>query len=221
MRNARLTFTLAATLLIMGPAAFLFAAEGQPPQREPATPVEAFLGSLDAAAGGVRKLDTPETLALFGVGAGLGLNVFELLDAVHRWALPARVRLSIPGEALHEATRAFDMGRERVRSLLPLDLMTGLEIGAILSPGQDALAATLAEPYSEYVELGTIKLSTSFGFGELEPGRFLKPHGIAVARFPVVASLDRLELYAPRKGAIYVSGIPKPKRWNLWPITRR
>lgn len=220
MRKARLPYLFAAALLLSRPSAFLLA-DAPSPDGAPAPRVAAFLAGLAAAPGSVRTLDSRETLALFGVAAALGLNVFELLDAVHRWALPARVRFFMPGECLHEAAQVYDVGRERVRALLPLDLISGLEIGAILSPDQAALSATLAEPYSEYVEIGTISLSSRFGFVSLEPDMFLKPYGISVSRFPIVASLDRLELYAPGKGAIYVSGAPKPKRWNLWPITKR
>jgi hypothetical protein len=181
--------------------------------------VASFLEGLHAQPGAVRNLDKPETLALIGVGAKHGMNVFELFDAVHRWAVAANVRFHIGAEGLHEATRVYDIGRERVRSLLPMDLMTSLEVGAALSSGQVALSAALAAPYSEYVEIGTIRLATSFGFAVLEADRFLRPYGISVARFPVSASLNRLELYAPHKGAIYINNVPRPKRWNLWPIT--
>jgi hypothetical protein len=183
--------------------------------------VASFLQTLRARPGEMRGLDARETLALMDVGAKLGMNAFELLDAVNRWASSAGVRFRIEAEGLREAARAYDIGRERVRSLLPLDRMTSLEVGAVLSPGQAPLAATLAAPYSEYVEIGTIKLSTSFGFSALEPDRYLKPYGISVVRFPMSASLNRLELYAPHKGAIYMNGVPRPKRWNLWPICKR
>jgi hypothetical protein len=113
------------------------------------------------------------------------------------------------------------MGRERVRALLPFDQLLRLELGAALSAGDGALDASLAQPYEQFVEIGTIKLSTRFGFGALEPDRFLKPKGIFVSRFPFASSLDRLELYAPGKGAIYVRGLLKPKRWNLVPISKR
>ncbi len=222
MRYARLAIIAAAAIVFWTSAAFPLASEE--PKASGAKPTRSVVEVLDGLAvkpGELRTLDAAETLSLFGAGAVEGLNVFELLDAVHRWALSARVRVSFPGGGLHEAARVYDMGRERVRALLPLDLVTSLEIGAIISPGQAALAADLAEPYSEFVEIGTIKLSRSFGFGALEPHRFLEPYGIVVARFPIVAPLDRLELYAPQKGAIYVSGAPKPKRWNLWPITKR
>jgi hypothetical protein len=222
MPDVRLNLIAAAVLISALAALPSLSAEGLSSGADAsAARVASFLEGLRAEAGATRGLDTPETLALVGVGAGCGMNAFELFDAVHRWAASAGVRLRIGAESLREAARAYDIGRERVRSLLPLDLMTSLEIGAVLAPGQAALAATLDAPYSEYVEIGTIKLSPSFGFASMEPDRYLKPYGISVARFPMTASLSRLELYAPRKGAIYVNGIPKPKRWNLWPITKR
>jgi hypothetical protein len=210
-------------------AILVFAFGGRPSFAEPlsssadafAPRVASFLQTLRARPGEMRGLDARETVDLMGVAAKHGMNAFELLDAVNRWASSAGVRIRIEAEGLHEAARAYDIGRERVRSLLPLDLMTSLEVGAVLSPGQAPIAATLEAPYSEYVEIGTIKLSRSFGFSALEPDRYLKPYGISVARFPVSASLNRLELYAPHKGAIYVNGVPKPKRWNLWPIRKR
>jgi hypothetical protein len=208
---------LASCLLVLPIAAEELSSSADSSARE----VASFLDGLRAARGSNRSLDAEETLALIGVGAKQGLNVFELFDAVHRWAVVADVRFSFATEGIHEAVRVYDIGRERVRSLLPLDLMTSLEVGAALSPEQPALAATLAEPYSDYVEIGTINLAASFGFGAMEPDRFLKPYGISVSRFPVTASLDRLELYAPHKGAIYIYGMPKPKRWNLWPIASR
>jgi hypothetical protein len=223
VRDARFPVLFAAALLAIGPAVLdLGAEEPLSSSADAYAPrVAAFLESLGAKPGTLLKLETPETLALMGVGAKQGMNVFELFDAVHRWAVVKNVRFHIGEDSLREAARVYDIGRERVRSLLPLDLMTGLEVGAALSPDEAALAATLAEPYSEYVEIGTIKLSTRFGFNVLEPDRFLKPYGIAVTRFPVSASLNRLELYAPHKGAIYISDMPRPKRWNLWPITGR
>jgi hypothetical protein len=212
----------AIAVLVLSLAARPASAEGLSSLADAFAPrVASFLEGLHAAPGETRGLDVPETLALIGVGAKQGMNAFELFDAVHRWAVSAGVRFRLEAAGLREAARVYDIGRERVRSLLPLDLMTGLEVGAALSPGQAALSATLAAPYSEYVEIGTIKLAESFGFAALEPDRYLKPYGISVSRFPVSASLNRLELYAPHKGAIYVNGLPRPKRWNLWPITKR
>lgn len=222
MRKARAAIVCALVLAAVVPGSGSIAAEELLSSADRAAPqVASFLGGLGAAAGRLRTLDTPETLALMGLGADQGLNVFELLDAVYRWASPAGVRLALSGPNLREVSKAFDMGRERVRALLPFDLLIGLEIGAVLSPGQDALDASLAEPYEEYVEIGTIKLSTRFGFAGLEANRFSKPKGIAVSRFPFTTSLERLELYAPHKGAIYARGVLKPKRWNLMPIVKR
>jgi len=220
MGRMRLSIALAAALLAGGLLAPALAAEDLSSDAF-AVKVAAFLGGLDARSGTTRSLGREESIALVGIGAKYGMNVFELFDAVYRWASAARVRLRFGADSLHEVARVFDIGRERVRALLPLDQMTSLEVGVALASGQPALSATLPAPYSEYVELGTIKLSEAFGFGALEPNRYLKPYGISVVRFPVAAPLDRLELYAPRKGAIYVAGAPRPKRWNLWPITKR
>ena len=49
----------------------------------------------------------------------------------------------------------------------------------------------------------------------MKPGLFLQAYGITIKKFFFNAPLDKLELYAPAKGAIYAKGLSRPKKWNL------
>jgi len=54
----------------------------------------------------------------------------------------------------------------------------------------------------------------------MEPRLFAEAYGVQVKRFPVSTELQKLELYAPAKGAIYVKALNRPKRWNLNIVVR-
>lgn len=114
----------------------------------------------------------------------------------------------------------YDMGKDRVLALLPVDKMIKLETGASFNTAQKALDVYLEEEHQAYIEIGTAMYQKTFGFAKISPLLFSEPYGIMVKKMIFATPLEKLELYAPGKGAIYARGISKPKRWNLWVITK-
>ena len=195
-------------------------AQGEKPGADgAAAEVAALLASFGLPASGTSMLDDGRTEAMLALAARLRINVFELLDASYRYLLPRGLRLGIAGGSLRKAEARFDFGRERVRSLLPVDVLEKIEIGAVQGPGEQAMDVWLSKSREEFIEIGTAVYETRFGFEKLSPLRFDHSYGVKVKRFPFSSVLERLELYEPGKGAIYVRGLPKPKKWNLWIVT--
>jgi len=165
-------------------------------------------------------LDGAQTAKLFALAAELQINVFELIDASYRYLAPRGLRMSLLGTTLRTVESRFDFGRERVRSLLPIDTMISLEVGAVQKAGQKAMDVRLSAGREEYIEIGTAVYETRFGFSRLSPLLFDGAYGVKVKRFLFATDLDKLELYEPGKGAIWVKGLGRPKKWNLWVVRR-
>jgi len=178
------------------------------------------LGALPFEKSNTYTLDGPETEKLFALAAELQINVFELIDASYRYLAPRGFRMNLSGATLRSVESRFDFGRERVRSLLPIDTMISLEVGAVQKAGQKAMDVRLSASREEYIEIGTAVYETRFGFSVLSPLQFNGAFGVKVKRFPFTTDLDRLELYEPGKGAIWVKGLGRPKKWNLWVVKR-
>lgn len=182
--------------------------------------VAQFLASIRLEPGAARTLTEKETAELIALAAELRLNVFELLDGAYRYASRIGGRIVLPGNELRKAAAAFDMGGPRVRALLPIDKTERIEVGAVLASGQNAMDVYLKDKHSEFIELGTAVMESRFGFRRIAPKLFSEAYGVKVQRFPVSTELQKLELYAPAKGAIYVKALNRPKRWNLNIVTR-
>jgi hypothetical protein len=177
--------------------------------------IAAALAALKTPPGTSRVLTEAETRSLITLAAQLSINVFELLDGTYRYASSEGVRFILSGVSLRSASTFFSMGGERVESLLPIEKTDRVELGATLVFGQEAMDVYLTQPHSDFIELGTAVMERRFGFKRLEPKLFAEAYGVKVKRFPISTELDRLELYAPAKGAIYVKALNRPKRWNL------
>jgi hypothetical protein len=173
------------------------------------------LAALKTQRGTTRLLTEAETGSLIALAAKLSINVFELLDDTYRYASAEGVRFILSGASLRSAATSFDMGGERIDSLLPIEKTDRVELGATLKGDQEAMDVYLTAPHSDYIELGTAMMERRFGFKRLEPRLFAEAYGVKVKRFPISTELDRIELYAPAKGAIYVKALNRPKRWNL------
>jgi hypothetical protein len=177
--------------------------------------IAAALAKLSPTRGAVYVLSEGETRSFIALAAELSINVFELLDGAYRYAASAGIRFVLSGDSLRAAATSFDMGGDRIEALLPIEKTERLEFGAILSPGEEAMDVYLTAPHAEFIEIGTAIMNSRFGFKRLEPKKFADAYGVKVKRFPIYTELDRLELYEPAKGAIYVKAFGRPKRWNL------
>jgi len=209
---------LAIFLAMIVPSAF---ADGKMGADKAAPFIATELGSLPLEKSKTYILDAVETEKLFALAAELQINVFELIDASYRYLAPRGFRMSLLGTTLRVVETRFDFGRERVRSLLPIDTMISLEIGAAQQAGQKAMDVRLSAGREEYIEIGTAVYEPRFGFSTLSPLQFGGAYGVRVKRFLFTTDLDRLELYEPGKGAIWVKGLGRPKKWNLWIVKKR
>ena len=104
-------------------------------------------------------------------------------------------------------------------AILPVDKLLSLETGAVFSSEQCKMDIFLDSVHETYIEIGTAHYEIHCGFKTLSPLLFSQPFGISIQKLFLRAPLEKLELYAPGKGAIYVKGLSHPKRWNLDVIT--
>lgn len=183
--------------------------------------VAEFLSALPLSAGVPYVLAEGEVDRLFGLAARKTLNVFELLDGAYRYLEPRGLRVVLSGAALRRAAKDYDVGGERIEALLPFEKTERVELGAGMKAGEEAMDVYLSAPHERYIEIGTALMERRFGFKRLAPNLFDEAYGVRVKRFPVNTELDKLELYAPVKGAIYVKALSRPKRWNLNPVSFR
>ncbi len=183
--------------------------------------IASYLAKLPLQVGQVYTLSDTETFNIIDLAAKAHINVFELLDCAYRYTKPQGKRIAMTGDSMRKLQETYDLGQERVLALLPVDKMSKLESGASFSNDQTALDVFLAAPHQAYIEIGTAIYEKHFGFARIEPLLFAEPYGITVKKLIFSVQLEKLELYAPGKGAIYAKGFSKPKKWNLWVITKK
>jgi hypothetical protein len=183
--------------------------------------VAALLATFPIQANRLYTFSAEEIEQLLTLAAEKRINLFELIDGSYRYLAPRRMRVSMPGDILRAAEPRWDFGRERIRSLIPLDVLIRIEAGAAIGSGQKAMDVYLTAKREEDLELGIALYDTRFGFGKLEPKLFSEAYGVKVKRFPLTLDLVRLELYEPAKGAIWVKGLGIPKRWKLYVVTKK
>jgi len=184
-----------------------------------AASVTTFLTTLPLQPGSLNHFSDSDTEKLIALAAKLHINVFELLDCTFRYIQPLNIRISISGITLRNLQSKYDLGGNRVLAILPVDKLKYLEIGAVFTADQNKMDIFLDSIHESYIEIGTAYYETHCGFKMLSPLEFSQPFGISVKKLFLRASLERLELYEPGKGAIYVKGLSRPKRWNLDVIT--
>lgn len=183
--------------------------------------VSAFLDAIPAASGGAYQLTETQTETLLGLAASNRINVFELLDCIYRNVSARKGRIAITGAALRKLESRYDLGGERILSILPVGKLDRLETGAALDSDDRALDIYLVSPHESRMDIGTAYYRTRFGFASISPLVFSAAYGITVKKLVFSAPLEKLELYEPGKGAIYVAGMSKPKRWNLDVVTEK
>ncbi len=177
--------------------------------------IAATLADFSIAPATTVTLDDDQVETLIALCDELEINVFELIDCVNRVVAPQNSRVVMRGSSLRKAQLAFDFGGERVLAILPVDKLEHLEVGATKAKGQRALDIFLEAPMENYIEIGTVRYEKKFGFETVSALKFSGAYGITVKKMLVTAPLKTLELYAPLKGAIYVQGLSRPKKWNL------
>lgn len=176
--------------------------------------VSTFLEGIPFESGSSRNLTDDEVSVLIDVAARSGINVFEMLDCMHRYLAPRKYRAIVMGHQLAGLSRV-DFGGPRVEALLPISKLVKIECGAVLNPSQRALDIFITEPHQDYIEIGTAIYETRFGFARMEPNLFADSYGITVKKLFFSAPLEKIEMYEPAKAAIYARGLSRPKRWVL------
>lgn len=205
---------------IMAILAFLaFAPLGASAQRlgaDLAAPsVSAFLKTLPLKTGQMYVFSAQDTERFIDLAAQIHINVFEALDCTFRYIKPLNVRVTVMGADLRKLQSRYDLGGERVLAILSVDKLRHLETGANLSPSQFDLDIFLDSPTEKYIEIGTAVYAPRFGFRKLSPLLFDQAYGITVKKLVINTTLEKLALFEPGKGAIYVKALSRPKRWNL------
>lgn len=180
-----------------------------------------YLETLPLQPNAIYSCDEAITLELVSLAADEHINVFELIDCMVRYAKPRAYRFKIVGNFLRATQDRFDLGGERVLKILAIDKLDYLEFGANLTEGQSDLDIYMSSTREAYIEIGTARYAERFGFKSVSPLLFDKAYGIMVTKLFIKTPLTKLELFSPGKGAIYVSALSRPKRWNLDIITPR
>jgi hypothetical protein len=177
--------------------------------------VTAFLKTLPLKPGQMYAFSSADTERFIDLAARIHINVFEALDCTYRYIKPLNARVKVVGSDLRSLQSRYDLGGERVLAILSVDKLRYLETGAALAPGQFALDIFLESQTEKYIEIGTAVYSARFGFKRISPLHFDDAYGITVKKLIITTTLERLELFSPGKGAIYVKALSRPKKWNL------
>ncbi len=176
---------------------------------------------LVADADASRTMDREELERLLQYGAAGKLTIFEVFNEVIV-ALAGRGQLaSIDGEVLRAAVERYDLGGDRVASLLPIAKVARVSLGTRRAGTAGELEVLLQREHAEYVEVADIRLQSRYGFRDVTPGLFSDGFGASVRRLLFSFNLESMELYERNKVAIHVRGLPQPKRWRIPRITLR
>lgn len=182
--------------------------------------IKELLESLPMEKNKIYVFTDSETEKLIAKAADIKINIFELLDCIYRYLAQNSFRAEIKGSSLQRLLEKFDFGKDRIPALLPIAKIEKMQTGAVFEENQHALDMYLKEPYEKYIEIGIAMYKTRFGFKKIEPNLFSQSFGMQVKKFGIKKAIEKIHLYENGKGAIYAKGFIKPKRWNLWLITR-
>ena len=149
----------------------------------------------------------------------LDINLFELLDCIYRYLAPNHKRFEISGTVLREAQTTYSYG-DPIETLLPIEKMEKIQVGACFIQEQKPLDMWLSEPYSVFIKVATAVYDTRCGFGKLEPLNFLEPYGMQVKKWNIVKNIRKFYLFEPGRSAVYAEGFFRPKRWWVDSVTR-
>jgi len=183
----------------------------------------ASLGDLldPAPPGTARQMDGEELNRLLVYGESRGLTIFEVFNESIVALAAGGQKVTISGDLLRSAAARFDLGGDRVASLLPVAKVAQVSLGSS-GPGEPGeLEVLLREEHAQYLELADIRLSTRYGFRDVRPGLFADGFGASVRRLLFSFNLESIELYAKNRVAIHVRSLAQPKRWRIPRITTK
>ena len=166
-------------------------------------------------AGATRIMGSEELDRLLQYGVARGLTIFELFNEVILALAGRGQKVAIEGDDLRAASRSYDLGGDRVASLLPVAKVKRVSLGPAGAGGPGELEVLLLEEHAQYLELADITLSSRYGFRKVSPGLFSDGYGASVRRLFFSFNLESIELYARNKIAIHVRGLAQPKRWRI------
>lgn len=185
---------------------------------EPA--VRSYLEGIPLTVNTLYRFSEKETGELVELARVEKINVFELIDCIVRYAKPRRFRVSLQGSYIRDLQSTYNLGGQRVLTILSIETLQFLEAGYRLTGDDRDMDVYISEEREAYIEIGTARYNTRFGFDSVSPLSFSGAYGIMVKKLFITTPLERLELFSPGKGAIYVKAISRPKRWNLDVVTK-
>ncbi|MEL3908957.1 MAG: hypothetical protein P1P64_08135 [Treponemataceae bacterium] len=165
----------------------------------------------------IYEVKDAELELLLAKSAEIEINLFELLNASYRYLNANNFRVKIKGASLRALTNKFCIAEGTMAKLLPIEKIDFLETGAVFGNEQNALDVFLTSKHSSDLELGIGFYEKHFGFKKISSLLFSECFGLKVKTkvLAITKQASKLELYQNGKGAFYVKGFFKPKRWNL------
>jgi len=182
--------------------------------------VRSYLEGIPLTVNTLYRFSEKETGELVELARVEKINVFELIDCIVRYAKPRRFRVSLQGSYIRDLQSTYNLGGQRVLTILSIETLQFLEAGYRLTGDDRDMDVYISEEREAYIEIGTARYNTRFGFDSVSPLSFSGAYGIMVKKLFITTPLERLELFSPGKGAIYVKAISRPKRWNLDVVTK-
>jgi hypothetical protein len=183
--------------------------------------LEHLLSGISGEPGSIRQVDIEILTRMLEYADKREKTIFELLNESALYLKERDLRIHISGDDLRSLNRRFELGGRRVQTLLPVEKMDHIEIGAVLQENQAAMDVFLREKHTDFLELGDFYLSEHFGFSSLDKAWYRGGFGVRVKYLFLFLELEELNLYEERKIAIWVQGVPRPKRWRIDPIQER
>jgi hypothetical protein len=149
----------------------------------------------------------------------LYINLFELIDCIYRYLAPNNKRFEISGDVLRNAQTTFSYG-DPIETLLPIENIEKLQVGACFTQEQKPLDMWLSAPYSVFIKVATAVYDTRCGFGKMKPLNFLEPYGMQVKKWNIIKNIRKFQLFEPGRSAVYAEGFFRPKTWWVDPVSR-
>lgn len=188
-------------------------------QAPPDEELIALVESLDSESGSLKVLSTEEFSLFLAYARKHERTLFELMNLIYPVLDERNLRYKIYGETILESEKKYQLGRSKIRVILPFDSLISMEFGAAFSSKQHALDVFIEEPYSEdFYGFGKLHEETHFGFGEIRPNYFNDAFGMSAKRL-FTFDVSHLHLYEAGKVAIHLKNFFKPKREKFKPIT--
>ena len=156
---------------------------------------------------------------LLDYGIERELMIFEVFNAVVLHLEHDHARAHISGSTLRRVAAVYDLGGDRVLSLLPVEKVAHIYLGNG-GPREAPLEVYLDDEHAQFLEVADITLSRHYGFRQVGLWRFDDGFGASVRRMIFGLNLDSIEIYEKNKIAIRVNGVGRPKRWRIDRISR-